>query len=394
MKKGTWLLGLVFVLIVAVSCATVLHLTVERGEPIGPAPQAGEHPPAKAPERANATARLLATGDLVMHPPVYQNAPVNDGVYDLTGLFAPVAKEIRRADLAMVNFEGPADPSLPPEGYPVFNNPKGLATALKDAGFQAVATANNHALDAGLSGVPATLETIENAGLTPFGTRRIPDEGIAVMDINGIKIGLCGWSEMYNGFEQNLDATTLPLVSPLTEEHIKADIARLRKQGAEFIIAWPHWGDEYQTLPNDRQKAWAQIIADAGADLILGSHPHVLEPGQWLTAKDGRKVYCFYSMGNAMSNQREAYLGTIDTEIGVFVKPTIARTAPGKRPKITKITLEPTYVRTYPDPSGLLQYEIINLQTYDPKAYTQTELDRFTQAKTRAEAILSQEIPE
>lgn len=393
MKKHQWLWGLLFALIMLITCTLVIsgalwyHQSHQSEITVSSAQISNQ---TTQPSTKDSSLTLLATGDLVMHPPVYENAPHNGHIYQLDGLFAPVKNEVQAADLAMVNFEGPADPSLKPEGYPVFNNPQGLAEALKKAGFDAVATANNHSLDARLSGVGATLDTLDRAKLKTFGTRRTPQGGTTIVSVKGVKIGLCGWSEMYNGFEANLTAEEMPMVSPLTEANIKKDIAQLKKDGAEFIIAWPHWGDEYQTLPNDKQKALAQKIADAGADLILGSHTHVLEPGQWLKSKDDRQVYCLYSMGNAMSNQREQYLGTIDTEIGVFFKAELQRK--NNTIAIKKIRLEPTYVRTAPDQQGLLQYEMINLTKYHPDQYTPAEQSRFQQAKARAEEILGQKV--
>lgn len=332
-------------------------------------------------------ATILATGDLVMHPPLYMYNIDEEGNYTFDTFFAKVQGEVEGADIALANFECPSDPSRPAEGYPVFNAPQGLIPYLKSVGFDAVATANNHTLDATISGVDATIADMKKHDMPFFGIRNKPDGGTLILERNGIRIGLCGWSQFYNGFEAGVSEEDMYRISPLTEENVRKDIQKLKDDGADIIVCWPHWGTEYAVLPDDYQKETAEMLVRAGADIILGSHTHVLEPAQWIEV-DGKKAWIIYSMGNAISNQREAYLGTMDTEIGVFVYLDIEKK--GGVTKLKDVRLEPTYVNLYQDEYGRPQYEVLILsEALDNPAYDDILKARFKAAKDRAEEILT-----
>ena len=336
--------------------------------------------------------QILAMGDLVMHPPVYEQNAKGDGTYTFDTFFAKVQPELDKADVRLANFEAPSDATRPPNGYPVFNAPQGLIPYLKNTGFDAVATANNHSLDAGLDGLVRTIAEMDSHGLAHFGTRMTPDGGTCIVEKNGIKIGLCGWSTFYNGFENGVSDEDRFKISPLTEENVKRDIKHLRAQGADIIVAWPHWGTEYTVTPGDEQVAYARMLVKNGADVILGSHPHVQEPAGWLEV-DGRRAWIIYSMGNIMSNQREAYLGTIDTEIGIFVKLDIEKK--GKKTVVKKAELVPTYVNLFTDENGRVQYEVINLRdALADDGNTPNQKARFQQAYERAREIMNNPLPQ
>ncbi len=333
------------------------------------------------------SATVLATGDLVMHPPLYMHNRDEAGNYTFDTFFAKVQDEIEGADIALANFECPSDPSRPAEGYPVFNAPQGFIPYLKSVGFDALATANNHTLDATITGVDATIADMEKHGMPFFGIRNKPDGGTLILKVDGIRIGLCGWSQFYNGLEAGVAEEDMYKISPLTEENVRKDIKKLKDDGADIIICWPHWGTEYAILPDDYQKETAEMLVRAGADVILGSHTHVLEPAQWIEV-DGKKAWIIYSMGNAISNQREAYLGTMDTEIGVFVYLDIEKR--GGVTKLRDVRLEPTYVNLYQDEYGRPQYEVLLLKNaLENPAYDDTLKTRFQAAKDRAEEILT-----
>lgn len=332
-------------------------------------------------------ATILATGDLVMHPPLYMYNRDEASNYTFDTFFAKVQDEIEGADIALANFECPSDPSRPAEGYPVFNAPQGLIPYLKSVGFDALATANNHTLDATISGVDATIADMEKHDMPFFGIRNKPDGGTLILNADGIRIGLCGWSQFYNGLEAGVAEEDMYKISPLTEENVRKDIKKLKDDGADIIVCWPHWGTEYAILPDDYQKETAEMLVRAGADVILGSHTHVLEPAHWIEV-DGKKAWIIYSMGNAISNQREAYLGTMDTEIGVFVYLDIEKR--GGVTKLKDVRLEPTYVNLYQDEYGRPQYEVLLLsEALQNPAYDDTLKARFQAAKDRAEDILT-----
>ena len=277
-------------------------------EPPLPAPPKPEPVSAPPPEPAKAT--ILAAGDNLIHDIIWMTAERHagkPGEYDFRPLYANVQKQIAAADVASVNQETPLVASRPLSNFPLFNSPPALAAQLKDIGFDAVTVANNHMLDQGASGLQETLDALHAVpGLAVTGAFRTPQERdiIPVIEQNGLKFAFLGYTQFTNG-----------LVLPKGQEFrtiLTADREAVRRQLAaaqklaDVVVVNVHWGDEYSLSPNAYQKELAQFFADCGAGVIFGHHPHVLQPAAELTAKDGRRVPVFYSLGNFLSAQHKS----------------------------------------------------------------------------------------
>lgn len=222
-----------------------------------------------------------------------------DGEYDYRPLFSHVKELVQEADLAYIDQEthlGGND--IGPRGYPSFNTTDEMATAVVDTGFDLVASATNHSYDWGYFGAVEHSRSIWNEQPVVFtGTATNWEEAneIPVVERNGIKFSLINYTYGVNGYDQS----DLPgySVNFIDEERIRADVARA-KQMSDVVIAAMHWGTENDNEPNDDELYYAQLLADLGVDIVLGSHPHVIQPMTWLTGSEGNKTLVCYSLGN------------------------------------------------------------------------------------------------
>ncbi|MGI6151518.1 MAG: CapA family protein [Christensenellales bacterium] len=263
--------------------------------------------PEPEPEPEPVTVTLRVVGDIMLHEAQQISAKTAEG-YDFSEYFARISAELSCADLTIGNLETPVA-NQPPSGYPRFNAPAALLDELKSAGFDAFTIANNHILDKGATGLSDTIDRLSERELLFFGASKTEEDyKVLIVDVRGVKIALLGYTYGTNGHK---DAKNQ--VRYLTESNMKADVAQARKAGADFIIAFPHWGAEYHQGIHSSPARWAKKLANAEVDLILGSHPHVLEPMEKLTAEDGREVIVVHSMGNFISNQQKepTYAGAI-----------------------------------------------------------------------------------
>ncbi|MDY0339923.1 MAG: CapA family protein [Coriobacteriia bacterium] len=257
---------------------------------------------------------ILAVGDLMAHTPQLSSAKTADG-YDFTECFAPVAPRIAEADLAIGNFEmvlGGADRGF--TGYPTFNTPDSFAEALVKVGFDVLTTANNHTLDKGSTGLMRTLDVLDELGAQHTGSARTAEEAerILVADVDGAQVAILAYTYGMNGF--TAPAGKEWMVNTIDTARMAADVKRARELGPDLVIVSIHNGVEYQRQPSESQKQVEHAMLEAGADVVLGSHPHVIQPMETveLTREDGstRTGFIIHSLGNFVSNQRERYRNT------------------------------------------------------------------------------------
>lgn len=318
------------------------------------------------PEHVVSTANLLSTGDLLMHMGLLKAGHQGDGSYDFSYLFPYLTEYVAAADYAVANLEVTlAGDAKPYQGYPAFNCPDSIVDAAKDAGFDMLLTANNHSYDTQQPGFERTIQTIRDKGLKNLGTTLSGDEDkYVIQDINGIKLGLICYTYETSNSGSNppslnlnpMKANGYDLVNcfrPGDPEPFYAELeermAQMREDGAEAIILFIHWGTEYTLVPTDVQKAMAQRLCDLGVDVIVGGHPHVVEPLELLTSTvdPERKTVCLYSMGNAVSNQRLGELTSITTahtEDGVLFSLSFEKYSDGTV-YLAGVDLIPTWVR-------------------------------------------------
>ncbi len=255
------------------------------------------------------TARIsfLAAGDNVIHPCIYMDArnraTPETRAYNFKPMYDDVADYIASFDLAFINQETlMCGGDVPLSGYPHFNSPQELGYDLLEIGFDIVGMANNHMCDKGASGLEATIDFWQSedmSGILMIGGYRNREDydNIRIIEREGVKIAFLSYTYETNGLR-------LPLSSELVVPYINDDDiirqCKLAKDAADLVIASVHWGDENQTTPNAEQKRVAKLLADNGTDVILGHHPHVLQPIEWIETDRGETL-CIYSLGNLLS---------------------------------------------------------------------------------------------
>lgn len=318
-KKRIRLLSIGVILIVGILAATYVvngmgknnqnnngENISEETDPVVNVPNPDE---TKEPEvKQNITVNIKATGDIMFHPSQLDGAYDSaTGSYDFHNSFKAVRDILQAADIAIANFEGTTagNTVYAYQGYPLFNAPDEVLDAIKDAGFDILSTANNHSLDTRKAGVIRTIEQIKARGMDTIGTYvEKPETRVLIKDVKGIKIALLSYTEMVNGLESTMTPSDLDsMINIINETKILEDIAYANSKNADIIIAYLHWGDEYARVQAARQEILAEKLISQGVDIILGSHPHVIQPAQKLEYM-GETKFVAYSMGNFLSNQR------------------------------------------------------------------------------------------
>lgn len=340
--------------------------------------------PDPVPESVVATATIAATGDLLMHEPVITSGKKTDGTYNFDSIFQYLKEYSSAVDFATANLETTLfGPGKPYKGYPMFNCPDDIVTGAIDAGFDMLLTGNNHSFDTGLEGYLRTIDVVRDAGIPNLGTMKDEnDPKWHIAEINGIKIGLISYTyetsngageypalnglPMYGATYENINCFRMEAPQPFFDE-VKGYLAEMEAAGAEATVLFIHWGVEYQLKQNSQQTAIAQGLCDLGVDVIIGGHPHVVQPVDLLTSTvdENHKTVCLYSMGNAVSNQRLGNLqsvSTAHTEDGVFFSVTFEKYSDGEV-YLVGTDLLPTWVDLR-YPSTGKEYAIIPLD-YD-----------------------------
>jgi len=253
---------------------------------------------------------ITATGDLMCHSVQYNYAKVANDSFDFNHDFDLVNEIISKSDFAFGNLETVlAGSTKNYSGYPFFNTPNSFAEALKNAGFDLLVTSNNHSLDRGEDGVLRTIQELDKLNVNhtgTFATQRDQDS-IRIFDIKGIKVGVIAFSYGTNG--NPIPSHKPYLINIIDEELIAADIQKARQDGAEIVLVNFHFGEEYQREPNFFQEEVVRETIAAGADIIIGGHPHVIQPIKIFKTSNAKldSGFVAYSLGNFISNQRWRY---------------------------------------------------------------------------------------
>jgi len=239
-------------------------------------------------------ATITMVGDVLIHDRLLEYANKQDGSYDFTDFFKNVQSEIQASDLALVNQESlVAGKEFGLSGYPMFNGPYELAEADFKAGFDVICQANNHALDRSTSGLKKNIANFEGLGLDVVGIYdQESDNRILVKEVNNIDIAILNYTYGSNGLVAEHDY----LLNYIDEDLIKNDVLEAKKQ-ADFVIVVLHWGDEYSLTPNSYQKNLAKYLNELEVDLVLGSHPHVIQEVE-LIDNGNYQTLVYYSLGN------------------------------------------------------------------------------------------------
>ena len=345
-----------------------------------------EVPTEEAPQLVS-TATVLSTGDILMHGKVINSGKQDDGSYNFDSIFQYVKSYSQAADFSVANLETTlcgTDNGYAYAGNPKFNCPDAIVDSLKGAGFDMLLTANNHADDTSLVGYKRTLNVVREKGLDTLGTYLSADEQKwTIEEVNGIKIGMVCYTYS-DGFSQNgypllnynevgengiLNYFTYDKLSEFYTQ-LQGYLDEMKAAGAEATVVYLHWGEEYKWKtgegPNANQTAMAQKLCDMGVDVIVGGHPHVVQPVDLLTSGTDaeHKTIVLYSMGNAVSNQRKEEMQqsepTGHTEDGVLFCVTFAKYSDGSV-CVDSAELIPTWVNMHAN-SGATEYNILPLE--------------------------------
>lgn len=306
------------------------------------------------------TVKIKAFGDIMGHmgQTVYARNKGN-GEYDFSDQFEYIKDFVKDSDIAIGNYEATSNPDLPISGYPQFNLPVSYPKYIKEAGFDILTTANNHSLDTGEEGVFSTIKAIEDAGLAHVGTQKEDEGRITYKTVNDIKIAFLSYTYGANG----LDGTVVnydvnKILNYLDEERIEKDIKTAKNNNADFVLVYPHWGIEYQSYPSADQISLGRKMIDWGADIVIGNHPHVVQPSEYYDTEDGRRGFIAYALGNLISTQSLDSIGDIRTEQSVAYEIVLSKDNKFNTTNIDKVKAYPLWVgTTYNEFGG-------NTQTY------------------------------
>lgn len=258
------------------------------------------------------TATIFIAGDILMHKGLNDAAVDDKGKYDYNPLFAYAAPFVKSADYSICNLETTlSGEKAKYTGYPSFNTPDSLAIALKNAGFDMLATANNHCMDRGINGLVRTQNVIDLVGMDHVGTSRNQKEcdKIMIREIKGIKIAILNYTAMTNwGKPAKKYKYAVNYIGDGKE--IISNAIKAKKIGADIVIAYLHFGNEYERSPAAKERKLVEKLLAGGVDTIIGAHPHVVQPIEWMKVKRGKKDYTglvAWSLGNFVSMQRPRY---------------------------------------------------------------------------------------
>ena len=330
---------------------------------------------------AESTATVGNVGDIILHSTILESYyDKSTKGYDFNNMFEHSKSTFESVDFMVANLEvtlGGSDRAY--SGYPMFNAPDSIVDAAKYGGIDMLLTSNNHAYDTGLSGFLRTPQVLTQKNMIHTGTRSSTSEKpYAVNDVNDIKIGMINYTyetprdddrKALNGALISEQAE--PLVNSFDYNdldsfysELKTNMESMKSDEAETIVVYIHWGNEYLTSVDSHQKKIAQKLCDLGVDVIIGSHPHVVEPIELLTS-GSHKTICVYSLGNAVSNQRKALmdLKTGETEDGLMFNYTFTKYSDGTV-KLTDFSALPLWMNMYKS-GGKKYYKIVPIANPD-----------------------------
>lgn len=303
------------------------------------------------------SASLSAVGDILIHERVYLDAK-NENSYDFNPMLEKVTPFLEQADLTIANSEsivGGSEIGL--STYPAFNSPYEIGAALKNSGVDIVTLANNHTLDRGKSAIENAIHYWDQIGMVHTGSYLSNDERaeVTLVTRNNITFSFLSYTYGTNGIPTpgGMDY----LVNRIDPLVIQQDLKHAREV-SDVVVLSLHFGQEYQNMPNAEQIELADFSADNGADIILGHHPHVLQPPEWIDAADGRKAFVVYSLGNFFSGQ-----DGLDRQIGAILHLDIVKKVTVDS---TTISLQnPAFTTTFVKSSNAKNYEMDLLKNVD-----------------------------
>lgn len=287
------------------------------------------------------TITINLVGDLMCHLPQTNNAKLSNGEYDFNPSFEYIKPYLQDADLTIGNLETTFAGTVQPyAGYPAFNSPDSYCTAIKNAGFDFLVTANNHSMDTREAGLLRTIDVIKKQGLGYAGTylNQRDHDSIRILNIKGIKLGILNYTYGTNGSYPISDHKYM--LNVIDSAGIVDAVKSAKTKGADIVLVFYHMGVENVTEPTQSQKDAVRYALEAGASLVIGAHPHMIGPTQKLYSKTlNDTAFVAYSLGNFLSNQYWRY-----TDAGVILKVTIQKNFTKNTTSFVEANYLPTWV--------------------------------------------------
>jgi len=347
-------------------------------------------PPVVVTKKEDQHFSMSVIGDIMCHNSQYKDAYVSStGTYDFSYVFDDIKNYISDADIAVGNLETTfAGKERGYSNYPRFNTPEQLAYNLKDFGIDVLSTANNHSMDTNFSGIVSTINYLDDAGISHVGTNSTPEaqNEILVKDVNGIKIAFLSFTYGTNGIPVPKDKSFA--VNLLDDDFILQQISLAQNEEPDLICAFMHWGYEYHTKQSSEQERLANLLFTNGVDVILGSHPHVLQPMEkkTVTLEDGSTKDCFviYSLGNFMSGQTKA-----NTRNSVILNMKFTKNGETEKTTIDSVSYVPIYM--YKSSASTQKYKVLKnektLTNYDNGTDTSIGKSMYSTLQTELKKI-------
>lgn len=316
---------------------------------------------------------IVSLGNLIIHQSQINGAK-NENGYDFSPSFQYIKEMVSEADISLGILEG-ALAGGEPTGYPIFNSPDEVIDSLRDTGIDVVNYANNHIYDYDDEGLQRTIEITKEKGLDVLGIKSTEEEkSYLVKEVDGVKIGFASYvfeTAAVNGYKtinsnpvsinsENLINTFNYNDLESFYNRIASEISAMKAEGVEFIIASMHWGEEYNTYTEATQNEIAKKLNELGVDIILGGHPHVIQPYEIICNESGHSTFVIYSQGNSLSNQSEQEIGVAESEDGIMIKFTLEKKDGNVSLKEYKII--PTWVYKEEKGDGTYYHKIIPVE--------------------------------
>ena len=345
----------------------------------------------EAPPKEDSHVNMSVIGDIMCHNSQYIDAYVSStDSYDFSYVFKDVKDYVSSADIAIGNLETTfAGKERGYSNYPTFNTPEQLSSNLKDFGIDILSTANNHSLDKGYSGLVSTLNFLDDAGISHMGTYSSEEEQntILIKEVNDIKFAFLTFTYGTNGIPVPKDKEYC--INLIDEDFILEQLSLAKKENPDLICVNMHWGIEYQTTQNSNQEELADLLFKNGVDVILGSHPHVLQPMEkkTVTLDDGSTKDCFviYSLGNFMSGQTAK-----NTKNSVILNLAFTKDGDSGKTTIDSATYVPIYMYKASGKSKQ-KYRVLDIEksiaNYDSGTDTSIGSSTYSTLKTELEKI-------
>lgn len=289
--------------------------------------------------------KIIAAGDMMFHMPQIYGAIEDDKGYDFASTFEYIVDIFQGADIAIANLETVvAGDQFGFSGFPRFNSPEAVLDAISDAGFTILVTSNNHSLDMGKTGIENTIDNIKLREMDYLGTSKDIRRPFVIKDVKGIRVAILSYTYGLNGLDSLLTEEERERMVNITDkEVIKLDLAEKAVVDSDFVIAYMHWGNQYHRKASAEQRELAYFLAENGVDLILGSHPHLVQEAEVIEI-NGKESWVFYSLGNLVSNQSYQTMGVSGTDFGVLIELLVQKDSGDSKAYVQMASPIPTWV--------------------------------------------------